>query len=144
MVMTLSSRERTPISENNSCFTLFVLSRTSDMHYFSKYWGGRMHGSSPHLKFFGGTVLPVSSRSPPVLRPQSQTLLLGSRSFTTVLRKKSVRRSSKGHRDSGLYPAIHFANGIICLNVSRPAGRISAMGVLTVTGGASCMILPHP
>src|SRR6218665_3335222 len=31
-------------------------------HYFSKYWGGRVHGPSPHLKF-GGTVPP---RSPPL------------------------------------------------------------------------------
>src|SRR6218665_1899266 len=27
-------------------------------HYFSKYWGGPMHGRSPHLKFWG-TVPPV-------------------------------------------------------------------------------------
>src|SRR6218665_3677266 len=51
---------KTPISENNSLitplFTLFVLSRTSDKHYFSKYWGGRMHGPIPHQTFFGRTV----------------------------------------------------------------------------------------
>ena len=36
-------------------------------HYFSKYWWGRMHGPSPHLKFWG-TVPPVPPRSPPLLQ----------------------------------------------------------------------------
>src|SRR6218665_2038313 len=51
---------KTPISENNSFktpfFTLFVLSHASDKHYFSKYWGGRMHGPSPPSQILGWTV----------------------------------------------------------------------------------------
>src|SRR6218665_3521685 len=35
--------------------------------YFSKYWGGRMHGPSPTSNF-GGTVPPVPPRSLPLLR----------------------------------------------------------------------------
>ena len=34
-------------------------------HYFSKYWGGSMHGPSPHLKFWGDRP-PSSPRSPPL------------------------------------------------------------------------------
>ena len=37
-------------------------------HYFSKYWGGPMHGSSPTSNF-GGTVPPVPPRSPPLTIP---------------------------------------------------------------------------
>jgi len=58
---------KTPISENNSLmtpfFTLFVLLRASDKHYFSKYW---MHGPSPTSNF-GGTVPPFPPRSPPMV-----------------------------------------------------------------------------
>jgi len=34
-------------------FTLFVLSRASEQHYFSKYWGNGYMGR-PHLTFFRG------------------------------------------------------------------------------------------
>src|SRR6218665_2910917 len=48
----------TPISENNSLmtpfFTLFVLSRASDKHYFSKYWGDGCMGRPP-IQIFEGT-----------------------------------------------------------------------------------------
>src|SRR6218665_3806253 len=35
-------------------------------HYFSKYWGGPMHGPSPHLNFFWGASPSPLSRSPPL------------------------------------------------------------------------------
>ena len=54
---------KTTISEKNSLttpfFTLFVLSRASD-NTTSQNIGGRMHGPSPHLKFWG-TVPQVSA-----------------------------------------------------------------------------------
>src|SRR6218665_4230084 len=61
---------KAPISEKNSLmtpfFTLFVFSRASDKHYFSKYWGGRMHGPSPPPQIFFGGDRPC----PPIgLRP---------------------------------------------------------------------------
>src|SRR6218665_3282770 len=46
-------------------FTLFILSHTSN-NTTSLNIGGPMHGPSPHLKFFWGTVPPVL---PPGLRP---------------------------------------------------------------------------
>src|SRR6218665_3366559 len=50
---------KTPISESNSLmtpfFTLFVLSRASDKHYFSKYWGDGCMGRPPN-SIFGGNV----------------------------------------------------------------------------------------
>src|SRR6218665_468587 len=60
---------KTAISENNSLydtfFTLFVLFARLRQHCFSKYWGGPMHGTSPHLKLWGRPSPPV----PPGLRP---------------------------------------------------------------------------
>src|SRR6218665_955212 len=54
---------KTPISEYNSFttpfFTLFVLSRPSDKHYFSKYRG---NGCMGHLKFFWGGPSPQNIR----------------------------------------------------------------------------------
>src|SRR6218665_1181903 len=48
---------KTAISENNSLitsfFTLFVLSRASDKHYFSKYWGDGCMGRPPSQIFWG-------------------------------------------------------------------------------------------
>src|SRR6218665_3368601 len=41
-------------------------------HYFSKYWGGPMHGQSPHLKFWGGLSPPVPPRSPPLTQKRSR------------------------------------------------------------------------
>src|SRR6218665_1553523 len=57
---------KTAISKKNSLTTPFFYSvRTFArirQHYFSKYWGvgGRMHGPSPHLKFWGN-IPPRSS-----------------------------------------------------------------------------------
>src|SRR6218665_2208837 len=59
---------KTTISEKNSFVTPFFYSARTfariRQHYFSKYWGGRMHGPSPPL-ILGGTV-PQSPRSPPM------------------------------------------------------------------------------
>src|SRR6218665_3285659 len=45
--------------------TLFVLSRASDKHYFSKYWGTDAW-AVPHLKFFWGPSPQFPPRSPPL------------------------------------------------------------------------------
>src|SRR6218665_980728 len=67
VVYDLFFTRKTTISEKNSLITPFFYSvRTFAcirQHYFSKYWGGPMHGPSPHLKFWG-TVPP---RSPPLV-----------------------------------------------------------------------------
>src|SRR6218665_340494 len=60
-------KRTTTTSEKNSCMTPFllsVLSRASD-NTACQNIGGRMHGPSPHLKFWG-TVPPVPPRSPPL------------------------------------------------------------------------------
>ena len=57
---------KSPISENNSLITPFLLSRASDKHYFSKYWGGRMHGPSPPQILWG--LPPVPPRFTGILR----------------------------------------------------------------------------
>src|SRR6218665_2551341 len=52
---------KTPISENNSFTTPFLLCscfRTHPTNTTSQNMGGRMHGPSPHLKFWG-TVPPI-------------------------------------------------------------------------------------
>src|SRR6218665_2208167 len=58
---------KTPISENNSFKTPFLLClcfRTHPTNTTSQNIGGRMHGPSPHLKFGGGVP-----KSPLGLRP---------------------------------------------------------------------------
>src|SRR6218665_1469007 len=49
--MTLSSQEK-------HLFFSFDTFPRIQQHYFSKYWGGRIHRPSPHLKFWGA-VPPV-------------------------------------------------------------------------------------
>src|SRR6218665_2445125 len=48
---------KTTISEKNSLITPFLLCSYFRAHqttlYFSKYWGGRMHGPSPTSNFLG-------------------------------------------------------------------------------------------
>src|SRR6218665_1719056 len=43
-------------------YSIYTFTRIRQ-HYFSKYWGGLMHGPSPHLKSLGGPS-PVPPRSP--------------------------------------------------------------------------------
>src|SRR6218665_3923699 len=57
--MTISSQEK----HNFHSVHAFTHIR---QHYSSKYWGGPMHGRSPHLKFLGG-------QSPLGLRPCEHT-----------------------------------------------------------------------
>src|SRR6218665_352247 len=54
------------LTRKTQFFTLFMLSRTSDNTTSQKYWGGPMHGRSPHLKYLGGPSPPVPPRSPPL------------------------------------------------------------------------------
>src|SRR6218665_3180193 len=75
--MTLSSQE-------NTYFYSFHSFTHIRQHYFSKYWGGRMHGPFPHLKLWG-TVPPVPPRFPP--------LLLAKFSFPSLLASDSLRLS---------------------------------------------------
>src|SRR6218665_725813 len=75
--MALSSREKLTISEKNSFvhdtfFTLFLLLHACD-NVTSLNIGGRMHGPSPHLKFFGGPSPQSKPKSPPM--PGTMSLL---------------------------------------------------------------------
>src|SRR6218665_59511 len=56
---------------DNTFFTLFVLLCPSDNTTFQNI-GGRMHGPSPHLKFWG-TVPPVLPMSPPLTARDMQS-----------------------------------------------------------------------
>jgi len=66
--MSLSSQEKPLLQQiiPRHLFTLFMLSYAPYKHYFSKYWGGRMHGPSPPQIFWGDRP-PSPPRSPPVL-----------------------------------------------------------------------------
>jgi len=63
------------ISEKNSFMTPFFYSARAfarfRQHYFSKYWGGRMHGPFPTSNF-GGTVPQSPPRSPPLIILQNE------------------------------------------------------------------------
>src|SRR6218665_2680028 len=54
------------LTRKTQFFTLHAFTHIRQ-HYFSKYWGGPMHGRSPHLKFLGGPSPPVPPRSPPLI-----------------------------------------------------------------------------
>jgi len=69
--ITLFSREKPLFSKNNSLITPFLYYLRAfariRQKLLLKILGGRMHGPSPHLKFFGGPSPPVPLyRSPPV------------------------------------------------------------------------------
>jgi len=52
--------------KKNTLFYTFHTFVHIRQHYFSKYWGGRMHGPSPHLKLWGGpSPVPLGFRPCP-------------------------------------------------------------------------------
>src|SRR6218665_4042313 len=76
--MTLSSQEK-------HFFYSFHTFAHIRQHYFSKYWGGRMHGPSPTSNF-GGTVPPAPPRFPPLDIGQIVT-----KSSASILRPRLLR-----------------------------------------------------
>src|SRR6218665_2181269 len=61
------------LTRKTQFFTLFMHAFTHiRQHYFSKYWGGPMHGRPPPLKFWGAPPPPSSPRSPPLIATRIQ------------------------------------------------------------------------